>query len=142
MFGIFKDKKIKHLEAKVESYAAQATHIYSKKNEIEDDASRELYWLSVRNGVTAAESSRTPEGMMILSEVVLNKQYASYLNEQAIQAYAELCRAREDGTATSTKSQWLKNIVMKSGGDIVSKEIDALMLTLVKEVDDKIDRER
>ncbi|AMB75007.1 hypothetical protein R0K18_12490 [Pantoea sp. SIMBA_133] len=138
MFGFFKNKEIATLEAKITELKQQAAHMHKIKREVEDNAFNDLYWLANQNGITAAEAARTERGFEILSLVVLNRQYALYLNESAIQANSELNDLKGKPRTTMTNEDWLHNIVMPVGSEIVRDEVDRLMPTLVKEVDQKL----
>lgn len=112
--------------------------MHKMRREVEDNAFRELYWLANQNGTTAAEAARTERGFEILSLVALNRQYALYLNESAIQANSELNALIDNPKPTLTNEDWMYNIVMPVGSEIVRHEVDRLVETLVKEVDQKL----
>ncbi|WP_312140788.1 hypothetical protein [Pantoea septica] len=138
MFDFIKRKEIETLEAKIKELKQQAAHMHKIRREVEDNAFNDLYWLANQNGITAAEAAQTERGFEILSQVVLNRQYALYLNESAIQANSKLNDIKGNPRATMTNEDWLHNIVMPVGSEIVRDEVDRLMLTLVKEVDQKL----
>lgn len=138
MFKSIKKREINNLEAKVKELKKQANHMHKMRREVEDNAFRELYWLANQNGTTAAEAARTERGFEILSLVALNRQYALYLNESAIQANSELNALIDNPKPTLTNEDWMYNIVMPVGSEIVRHEVDRLVETLVKEVDQKL----
>lgn len=138
MFKFIKKREIDNLEAKIKELKKQANHMHKMRREVEDNAFSELYWLATRNGTTAAEAARTERGFEILSLVALNRQYALYLNESAIQANSELNALIDNPKPTLTNEDWMYNIVMPVGSEIVRHEVDRLVETLVKEVDQKL----
>lgn len=135
MFDFIKKREIDSLEAKIEDLKKQATHIHKIRQEVEDQAFSDLYWLANQNGTTAAEAACTERGFEILSQVALNRQYALYLNESAIQANSKLNDLKDNPKSTMTNEDWLHNIVMPVGSEILKDEVERLMVSLVEEVD-------
>lgn len=139
MFDFLKRKSVQSLENKVRELNTEARHFYDAKDDLEERAYYDLLNLSHEKGLTAAAAANTKEGSLILSEIVLNRQYAMYLNEQAIQAYAELRRLRGDQSASLSKEAWFNNVVRPSGGDhIINKEIPFFCKKLIADVESEL----
>lgn len=135
MFGFSKRKRIKSLEELVDKLKRETLSFYSRKQDAEGRASLELYNLAESKGITAKAAASTPEGIDILAEVVLNRQYAFYLNEQTIQAYYQLCRLENKDINVISGDDWLNKIVKNSGWLPVYSEIEVICGQLIKDVD-------
>lgn len=139
MFDFLKRKSVQTLEKKVRELNAQATHFYKAKDNVEENAYYELLTLAQDKGLTAKAAAETKEGQLILSEIVLNRQYALYLNEQAIQTYAELRRLNGAQAASFSKEAWFNEVVKPSGGDhIIKKEIPFFCDKLITDVENEL----
>ncbi|EMH4108056.1 hypothetical protein RGI85_001935 [Serratia marcescens] len=134
MFGLSKSERIKKLYEEASEIKKQALHFYNFKEEVEEKAFSELCNLSFKKGLPPSTVARSPEGVNILSEVALNRQYALYLNEKAIQLYAEIFKIQH-GRATNNKEEWLEQIVKKAGWDVVSAEIPSICSSLICDAD-------
>lgn len=134
MFGLSKSERIKKLFEEASEVKKQALHFYNFKEEVEEKAFSELCNLSFKNDLPPSAVARSPEGVNILSEVALNRQYSFYLNEKAIQIYAEIFRLQH-GRGTRDKEEWLEQIVKKAGWEIVSAEIPSICSSLICDAD-------
>lgn len=135
MFGFSKRKRINNLKELVDKLKIETISFYNKKEAAEGRASLELYNLAESKGITARAAASTPEGIDILAEVVLNRQYAFYLNEQTIQAYYKLCRLENKDINVISGDNWLNKIVKESGWFPICSEIEVICGHLIKDVD-------
>lgn len=138
MFGLSKAERLDSLRKSLQRVKAEAKHAYGKKEESEEMAFYGLAELARREGVSAQEASKKQEGLQILSEVVLNRQWAFYLNEKAIQIQAKITELEDKGYRSNfySKEYWFQKVVMPSGGDIVIDQIEPICSNLISEVDD------
>lgn len=135
MFGLSKKEKIVKLQKELVELQKYASHFYDLKKDVEDRAFYELLTLAETKGISAIEASSTTDGELILSEVVLNRQFAFYYNEQAIQTYSKL-RKLETGIAPPlSRDGWLYDIVKPSGWHCVKSEIKGMCHSLISDVD-------
>lgn len=74
------------------------------KYDAEERAFVELCDLSIRMGVEPDVAAKTQQGIDILADVVLNRQYAFYLNEKAIQIYSQIFLLEKEEELTIEKS--------------------------------------
>lgn len=137
MFGLTKREIMNKLRAEIDDLKNQAICIYNQKNSVENQAFYALAELARENGVSASQAAETPEGVRILSEVVLNRQYYFYLNEMAIQHYAKLQgMANPDWFDISNKNQWFDDVVSPAGSEIVLDQINETCGNLISDVDE------
>ncbi|UNE41944.1 hypothetical protein IHE77_13700 [Serratia ureilytica] len=139
MFGFSKRERIDLLKEKINGIREQAKHIYQMKGESESSAFYELAMIAKDKGITASQAAKTPEGIRVLSEVVLNRQYAFFLNETAIQLAAELNNLKNPKYFDITnRDQWFDDIVTPVGIDIVVDQIEDICGSLIREVEEHI----
>lgn len=139
MFGLSKKEKILSIERKIENLKKNALIFYNYKSDVEETAFRDLLSLSVKNKISPDAAAKTEEGIEILSEIVLNRQYAFYLNEQAIQLYSELYRIKNGKLPSTSKKGWLYEVVKSSGWEIIMQELPAMSQHIINEVKDEIE---
>lgn len=134
MFGFIKDRVIRNQEAKIKDLIAQARHMYDMKEDCRDKLFYGLADIAREKNITAHQAAATPEGKILTATYVLNRQYAYYLNESAIQNYAELLRIKGVGWGTSDED-WFNKVVKAAGADnIVLQEVPYFCEDLVDEV--------
>jgi len=146
MFGFKKrlqnavrELEIKKLEAEIAELKSQAIHFYKARQEVESRAFYDLAELARNKKLSAQQAAKTEEGIRILAEVVLNRQWFFYHNESAIQAYAKLKTLLEpDWFRLSDQNQWFDEVVSIAGKEIVVNQIDDTCGKLITEVDDYI----
>jgi hypothetical protein len=135
MFGLSKKERLIKLEKELFELQKNASHFYDLKKDVEDRAFYELLKLAEEKGISALDASSTQAGELILSEVVLNRQFAFYYNELAIQTYSKM-RKLQTGTASPiSKEGWLNEIVKPSGWHCVKPEIKGMCHNIISEVD-------
>lgn len=142
MFGFFtKNSELDRLKKDLSTAKENAKHFYAMKDNAEEKASVELESLAHRLGVSAAKAAKTKEGTKILSEVVLNRQWAFYHNEQAIQLQAAVNRMGNNGKSREPvlgDDYWFDNVVTPAGLDIVLDQIDTICGKLIAETDERL----
>lgn len=139
MFGFSKKERLELLQKKINDTRDQAKHIYEMKGDSENSAFYDLAEIARAKGVTAAQAAKTPEGTRILSEVVLNRQYAFFLNETAIQLNAELNSLKNpDYFDITNRNQWFDEIVTPVGVNIVVDQIEDICGNLIREVEEHL----
>lgn len=135
MFGLSKKERLEKLQKEFIELQKNASHFYDMKKDVEDRAFYELLKLAEENCVSALDASSTTDGERILSEVVLNRQFAFYYNELAIQAYSKLRNLQTGTTSPISKDGWLNEIVKQSGWHCVKSEIKGMCNNIISEVD-------
>lgn len=75
VFGILTRSKIK-IKGRTRRNTKLASHFYKMKYDAEERAFVELCDLSIRMGVEPDVAAKTQQGIDILADVVLNRQYA------------------------------------------------------------------
>lgn len=138
MFGFSKKEQIASLQRQLTKAKSDAKHFYNAKGEVEERAFYDLAELARDKGISASEAAKTKEGLIILSEIVLNRQWAFYLNEQAIQIQAQINAliGQKYGDRLSDKSLWFDKVVTPAGLDIVMDQLEPMCGKLISEVDD------
>ncbi|EQW96749.1 hypothetical protein G914_00823 [Escherichia coli UMEA 3139-1] len=137
VFGILTRSKIKKLRAELAETQKLASHFYKMKHDAEERAFVELCDLSIRMGVEPDVAAKTQEGVNILADVVLNRQYAFYLNEKAIQIYSQIFLL-EKRRGTRDREEWLNEVVKKSGWEVVSSELPFICADLIEEAKERL----
>lgn len=137
VFGILTRSKIKKLRAELAETQKLASHFYKMKYDAEERAFVELCDLSIRMGVEPDVAAKTQQGIDILADVVLNRQYAFYLNEKAIQIYSQIFLL-EKRRGTHDREEWLNEVVKKSGWEVVSSEIPLICADLIEEAKERL----
>lgn len=137
MFGLSRKEQIASLQRQLTKAKSDAKHFYNVKDEVEERAFYALAELARDKDISAGEAAKTKEGLIILSEIVLNRQWAFYLNEQAIQIQAKInamtgSRHNDD---LADKTTWFDNVVTPAGLDIVMDQIQPMCGKLISEVD-------
>ena len=146
MFGMKKrvekvaiDLEVKKLEAEIAELKLQAAHFFKARHDVENKAFYDLAELARTKKITAAKAAKSDEGVRILAEVVLNRQWFFYHNESAIQAYAKLKTLLDPNWfRLSDQNQWFDEVVSVAGKEIVVNQIDDTCGKLITEVDDYI----
>jgi len=138
MFGFSKKEKIASLQKQLTKAKSDAKHFYNAKGQVEERAFYDLAELARDKGISASEAAKTKEGLVILSEIVLNRQWAFYLNEQAIQLQAQINAliGQKYGDSLADKSLWFDKVVTPAGLDIVMDQLEPMCGKLISEVDD------
>lgn len=140
MFGLSKRERIKKMEINLSSLQNHAKHFYYLKTGIEENAISELLSLAENNAYTAKEAANTQQGKEILSEIVLNRQYALYYNELAIQLRSKIYKLKTGTAPLHSRGEWLSKIVATSGWDIVMAEIESTCGNLILDIDEIINK--
>lgn len=139
MFGFSKKERLELLQKKINDIRGQAKHVYEMKGDAENSAFYDLAEIARSKGVTASQAAKTPEGIRVLSEVVLNRQYAFFLNETAIQLTAELNNLKNPNYFDVTnRNQWFDDIVTPVGVDIIVDQIEDICGNLIREVEEHL----
>lgn len=140
MFGLSKKEKLKKLYERLSETRKNAAHFYAMKDSAEENAFYQLAALARENKTSASHVAKTKKGKVILAEVVLNRQWAFYLNESALQIQAEISRLSNPRHASIIldKEQWFDNVVALAGMDIVMDQIEPICGKLIAEVDEYI----
>lgn len=135
-----KQKALSALREQLEESKSNASHFYKMKSHAESAAFSDLSSLAKRIGVTAQQASKTEEGIRILSEVVLNRQWAFYHNEQSIQIQAKINEIEDPNYADNLlkKDYWFEKVVKPAGYEIVCDQIDLICGPLISEVDEQL----
>lgn len=134
MFGLSKSERIKKLWEEVEEEKKHASHIYKFKENAEERAFSELCNLAFKKNLPPNVVAKSPEGVSILAQVVLNRQFAFYLNEKAIQTYAKIFNLQNERD-THDSEEWLEQVVKKAGWEVVSAEIPTMCSNLIDDAD-------
>jgi len=140
MFWFSKKYKLKNLQGRLMEVRKNAAHFYSMKESAEESAFYQLAELAREEGTSAIKAAKTKKGQIILAEVVLNRQWAFYLNESALQLQAEISRLSNPAHSgfAFDKELWFDNIITPAGLDIVMDQIEPICGKLIAEVDDYI----
>lgn len=140
MFGFSKKEQIASLQKQLAKAKSDAKHYYNAKDEVEERAFYSLAELAREQDTSAREAAKTKEGLVILSEIVLNRQWAFYLNEQAIQLQAQINAliGQNYDNHLDHKSQWFDKVVTPAGLDIVMDQLEPMCGKLIIEVEDYI----
>ena len=140
MFGLSKRERLASLRLRLSEVKKNAAHFYSMKESAEETAFYQLADLARENKITARKAARTKKGKIILSEVVLNRQWAFYLNESAMQIQSEiLSLSNPDGpSAAFDKEMWFDQVTSVAGIDIVMDQMEPICGKLIDEVDEYI----
>ncbi|WP_112924352.1 hypothetical protein [Escherichia coli] len=140
MFGLSKKEQIASLQKQLTKAKSDAKHFYSVKGEVEERAFYDLAELAREKNTSAREAAKTKEGLIILSEIVLNRQWAFYLNEHAIQIQAQINSLIDPDYLNdlADKSIWFDKVVTPAGLDIVMDQLEPMCGNLIGEVDDYI----
>ncbi|WP_196208882.1 hypothetical protein [Citrobacter sp. Res13-Sevr-PEB04-36] len=140
MFGLSKKEQIASLQKQLTKAKSDAKHFYSVKGEVEERAFYDLAELAREKNTSAREAAKTKEGLIILSEIVLNRQWAFYLNEHAIQIQAQINSLIDPDYLNdlADKSIWFDKVVTPAGLDIVIDQLEPMCGKLIGEVDDYI----
>ncbi|MFW7225361.1 MULTISPECIES: hypothetical protein [unclassified Serratia (in: enterobacteria)] len=143
MFGLSKREKLTRLHAELNNAKSMAKEFYARKDIVEEVAFIALTELAKKKGITAKSAAQTSDGKKILAQVVLNRQYAFYLNECAIQIQAKIKRITlpdryYSDVVLGDDERWLDIIVTPTGSYIVMSEIDTICSKLIEDVDKHI----
>jgi|GEM_PF-6025771 len=139
MFGFSKKERLESLRERIEDIRSQAKDIYERKSDAENSAFYALAEIARVKGVTASQAAKTQEGIRVLAEVVLNRQYAFFLNETAIQLHAQLNGLKNPNYFDITNTnQWFDEIVTPVGVEIVVDQIEDICGSLIREVDEHL----
>lgn len=140
MFGFSKSEQIASLKKQLEKAKSNAKHFYNMKGDVEDRAFYNLAELARNNGTSARVAAKTKEGILIISEVVLNRQWAFYLNEEAIQIQAKInaLMGPTYSNDVAGKSFWFDKVVTPAGLDIVMDQLEPMCGKLIDDVDEYI----
>ncbi|EPU3934690.1 hypothetical protein ACVWYD_001215 [Morganella morganii] len=139
MFWSSKKKKITALNDQFVKARKQADHIFESIPDVEERAFYALAELSRSTKMPAHEAAKTPEGKKILLEVVLNRQYAFYLNELSIQIYGELKLLTDpDSIPLYDKNAWVDNVVIPATSGVIYSQLDPICTGLIESVDEYI----
>ena len=137
MFFSSKESHVERLKKELSEAKQSAVHFYNMKDTSEQNASLELEKLALEMGVNASSAAKTKRGVRILSEVVLNRQWAFYWNEKAIQLQAEINKISPTPLDTHD-DYWFDCVVTPAGIDIVKDQIDVICSKLILETDERI----
>ncbi|AST68779.1 hypothetical protein BFG07_08815 [Kosakonia cowanii] len=138
MFGLSRKERIASLQRQLTKVKNDARHFYNVKGEVAERAFYALAELARDRDISAREAAKTKDGLIILSEIVLNRQWAFYLNEQAIQIQAQI-NALTDSKHNKDiggKAAWFDKVVTPAGLDIVMDQIQPMCGELISEVDE------
>lgn len=139
MFWSSKKKKIAALNDQFAKARKQADHIFESIPDVEDRAFYALAELSRCTKMPAHEAAKTPDGKKILLEVILNRQYAFYLNELSIQIYGEMKLLTDPGSIPlCDKNAWVDNVVIPATSGIIDSQIEPICAKLIESVDEYI----
>ncbi|KHT21019.1 hypothetical protein [Pectobacterium brasiliense] len=139
MFGLSKKERLSSLRKQLEDVMSQARHTYDMKSEAESRAFYDIVEIAREKGISAAQAAKTGAGIRTLSEVVLNRQYAFFLNETAIQLHAEIRRINEPNYFDiNNKNQWFDEIVSPVGSYMVIDQIEDICGSMIRDVEEYI----
>lgn len=137
MFGLSKKERLSSLRKQLENVMSQAKHTYDMKSEAENRAFYEIAEIAREKGISATQAAKTDAGIRSLSEVVLNRQYAFFLNETAIQLHAQIRRINEPNYLDiNNKNQWFDEIVSPVGNSMIIDQIEDICGPMIRKIDD------